>query len=174
MIHYMNHSFVSTIHSLAPLPHCSERWLEKCTQSCWIVPFIFIIMIRLTQHSGFIHFSILLEDYSILPLLFSNLQNHLRFMTKIIRREHPSSYIPVCVCLIPYDLLTFFCGCTVHVVIQCQPFQNCTRSHAHLLSRLFNITPPILPSFLHNHSFISWNVICNMLKTKYKNLFTLL
>lgn len=143
MMHYMNHSFVSTIHPLAPLPHCRERWLEKSTQSCWIVPFIFIIMIMLTQHFGFIHFSILLEDYSILPLLFSNLQNHLRFLTKAVRIEHPSFYIPVCVCLIPYDFLTFFCGCTVQVVIQCQLFQNCTRSYALLLSRLFDsLLPP--------------------------------
>jgi len=34
--------------------HGSESWLEKSTQSCWIVSFTFIIMVMLTQHPGFL------------------------------------------------------------------------------------------------------------------------
>ena len=74
MIHYMNHASVSTIHSLAPLPHAHDGltkvqswqwgWLEKSTQSCWIVSFTFTIMLVLTQYSGFLYSSIFLEYYT--------------------------------------------------------------------------------------------------------------
>lgn len=63
----------------------SKRGPERLTQLCWIVSFIFIIMIielTLLQHSGFNHFSTLLENDFLLSVLLSNLQTHLLFHDK--------------------------------------------------------------------------------------------
>lgn len=126
---HINHCCINHT-SLAPLPrpHIGlakpQSWQLKVSGEIHIIvlnsTIIFIIMIiQLTppQHSGFIHFSTLLEGYFLLSLLFSIFQNHLLFHGKgnkkrITTNSSPPAYSH----LILYALPTFF------LQMYCLPF----------------------------------------------------
>jgi len=126
------HPFVSVIHTLAPLPHL-HTGLEKPPSWQWMVAGeIHTIMLNSTiyshnhdyysWHSILVSFTVpLFWKALILPLLFSNLQNLLPFLTTATWRELPKSCLPAYVHLIPQGLLTLFPGCAVPVWHNAKP-----------------------------------------------------